>query len=301
MTAQWRRKFGIGLMIATASASLLMQGRVQANPSLPFTLNFEEGNLQGWQQTGTAFANQPTLGDNPTARNRGQASQHQGQYWIGGYENYQGRPGQRPGAVQGDRPQGTLTSARFRIPSGTLSFLVGGGSSPQTRVELVVSGQPQLMASGQNSETMQRVTWDLTPYAGRAGVIRIVDESSSGWGHINVDDFRFSQRLTDSPQVDSPQTTQNLSGQWRGNDGGTYYLNQIGNTLWWYGESGDGGSTWTNVFHGTIQGNRVVGEWSDVPKGRINQSGDMELQIDSAGRLSATRKTGGFGGSVWTR
>ena len=135
MTAQWRRKFGIGLMIATASASLLMQERVQANPSLPFTLNFEEGNLRGWQQTGTAFANQPTLGDNPTARNRGQASQHQGQYWIGGYENYQGRPGQRPGAVQGDRPQGTLTSARFRIPSGTLSFLVGGGSSPQTRVE----------------------------------------------------------------------------------------------------------------------------------------------------------------------
>ena len=297
MTAQWRRKLGIGLMIATAScAAFVGQGQAQSNPGFSFTLNFENGSLQGWEQTGTAFANQPTLGDNPTARQRGQASQHQGQYWIGGYENYQGRPGQRPGATQGDRPQGTLSSGQFSIPTGTLSFLVGGGSSPQTRVELLVNGQPQLMASGENTETMRRVTWDLTPYAGGVGVIRIVDEASGGWGHINVDDFRVSQGVTQAPQA-----AQDLTGQWRANDGGTYYINQIGNTVWWYGESGDGGATWTNVFHGTIQSNRVVGEWSDVPKGRIDSSGEMELQIDSAGQLRATRKTGGFGGSVWTR
>ncbi|MEM7795020.1 MAG: hypothetical protein AAF579_11300 [Cyanobacteria bacterium P01_C01_bin.118] len=296
MMAQWHRKLGIGLMIATASASLFMQGRVQANPSLPFTLDFEDGTLRGWQQTGTAFVNQPTLGDNPTARNRGQASQHQGQYWIGGYEDYQGLPGQRPGTVQGDGPQGTLSSPQFTIPNGSLSFLVGGGSSSATRVELLVDGQSRLTVSGQNTETMARVSWDLTPYAGRSGVIRIVDEASGGWGHINVDDFQFSQSLATNPQV-----TQDLSGQWQGNDGGTYYINQIGNTVWWYGESSDGGATWTNVFHGTVQGNRVVGEWSDVPKGRIDQAGEMELQIDSVGRLSAIRKTGGFGGSVWTR
>ena len=228
MTAQWRRKFGVSLMIAAASVSLLMPGRGQANPNLPFTLDFEDGSLRGWQQTGTAFANQPTLGDNPTARNRGQASQHQGQYWIGGYEDYQGLPGQQPGSVQGDSHQGTLSSAQFTIPGGSLSFLVGGGSSPQTRVELLVDGQPRLTVSGQNTETMSRVSWDLTPYTGRTGVIRIVDESSSGWGHINVDDFRFSQSLSQAPQA-----AQDLSGQWRGNDGGTYYINQIGNTVWW--------------------------------------------------------------------
>lgn len=294
MTAQ--RKLGIGLLLVISSAALIIQGHAQANSSLPFTLDFESGNLQGWQQTGTAFTNQPTLGDNPTARNRGQASQHQGQYWIGGYENYQGLPGQSPGAIQGDDPTGTLSSPQFTIPGGSLSFLVGGGSSPQTRVELLVDGQPRLTVSGRNTETMARVSWDLTPYAGRTGVIRIVDEASGGWGHINVDDFRFSQGLTATPQP-----AQNLSGQWRGNDGGTYYVNQVGNTVWWYGESGDGGATWTNVFHGTVQGNRIVGDWSDVPKGRINQSGEMELQIDSAGRVSAIRKTGGFGGSVWTR
>ncbi|NIP78635.1 MAG: hypothetical protein GWM90_05285, partial [Gemmatimonadetes bacterium] len=38
------------------------------------TWDFETGTLQGWEQTGTAFRFQPTLGDNPTARDRRQPS-----------------------------------------------------------------------------------------------------------------------------------------------------------------------------------------------------------------------------------
>ncbi len=167
-----------------------------------FTLDFEDGNLRGWEQTGNAFRFQPALGDNPTARQCGQPSNHQGRYWIGTYERYHGKPGQEPGDIQGDRPTGTLTSSTFTIPSGTLSFLVGGGSSSQTRVELlIIEGTGEfnerrvLNASGRNTETMHRVTWELTPYAGKTGLIRIVDASSGGWGHINVDDFRFGPSL----------------------------------------------------------------------------------------------------------
>lgn len=177
---------------------------------ISFTLDFETGDLRGWTKTGNAFDFQPTLNDNPTARNRGQPSKHQGRYWIGTYERYQGRQGQKPGDVQDDGPTGILTSAPFSIPKGTLSFLVGGGSGADTRVELLVAGEsgglthsrlsaavlpkPVLSASGQNSETMRRVTWDLDPFAGKKGAIRIVDGSSGGWGHINVDDFRFASR-----------------------------------------------------------------------------------------------------------
>ena len=32
------------------------------------TWDFETGDLRGWQATGTAFASQPTFGDNPRAR-----------------------------------------------------------------------------------------------------------------------------------------------------------------------------------------------------------------------------------------
>ena len=181
-----------------AQVQQLRSFTVPAQPS-NFTLDFEEGNLRGWKAFGTAFQSQPTLNDNPTARNRGQPANQQGIYWIGTYENYQGRPGQRAGSIQGDGPQGVLASVPFTIPKGKMSFLVGGGSSFETRVELLVklSNDPEFgnkmvyWASGRNTETMHRVTWDLTHYAGKTGTLKIIDGSSGGWGHINADDFRF--------------------------------------------------------------------------------------------------------------
>jgi hypothetical protein len=94
----------------------------------------------------------------------------------------------------------------------------------------------------------------------------------------------------------------NLTGRWSANDGGYYYLRQLGNELWWYGHSGDGARTWTNVLYGRVQGNRVTAKWADVPQGAVQGSGDMELEISGDGRqLTATRRSGGFGGSQWTR
>lgn len=87
------------------------------------------------------FNNQPTFGDNPTARNRGQPAKQQGNWWIGGYED---RPSEEAegGKGQGDDPQGTLTSPRFRIVGQTISFLIGGGCDVTlVRVELVVNNQ----------------------------------------------------------------------------------------------------------------------------------------------------------------
>jgi hypothetical protein len=264
--------------------------------SISFTRDFETGDLRGWTRTGNAFNYQPTFGDNPTARRRGQPSKHQGRYWIGTYEKYQGLPGQRPGAVQGDQPQGTLTSLPFSIPSGTLSFLIGGGNSLQTRVELLISGRRVLHASGRNTETMHCITWNLVPHGGKTGQIRIVDESSGGWGHINVDDFRFVGATKPSVPI-----SKNLTGRWRCNDGGTYFIRQAGSELWWYGQSGDGGATWSNVYHGRMQGNKIIGQWADVPHGKLQNAGEMSLEVLGSRRLKAIRRTGGFGGSEWSR
>ena len=102
--------------------------------------DFEDG-IDGWERTDTVFNNQPTFGDNPTARNKGQPSNHQGDWWIGGYEN---RPykEERAGAIQGDRPKGTLTSPRFRIIGRKISFLIGGGCDVDfIRAELLVDNE----------------------------------------------------------------------------------------------------------------------------------------------------------------
>jgi len=259
---------------------------------ISFTMDFESGDLLGWTAAGDAFEFQPTMGDNPTARFRGQPSKHQGQYWIGSFEKYQGLVGEKPGTMQGDELTGTLTSAPFRIQSPSISFLIGGGSSEQTRVELLIDGHPVLTASGKNIETMHKQAWNLESYIGQTAQIRIVDESQEGWGHINVDDFRFSNVVS---------ATVDLTGSWECNDGGTYFVSQIGNEVWWYGRSYDSGTAWSNVFHGTLDGNTVIGQWADIPQGYMLSSGNMILRIDSDKSFTATQKTGVFGGNQWTR
>ena len=102
-----------------------------------YKFDFEHG-IVNWLKTGTAFNNQPTYGDNPTARNRGQPANQQGDWWIGGYEN---RPSKwaKAGGVQGDGPQGTLTSPFFTITGKYISFLIGGGCNIKTvRAELII-------------------------------------------------------------------------------------------------------------------------------------------------------------------
>jgi hypothetical protein len=92
----------------------------------------------------------------------------------------------------------------------------------------------------------------------------------------------------------------NMTGAWNCNDGGVYFIRQVGNKIWWYGESSDGGQTWSNVFQGTITGSRIVGSWADVPKGSIRGYGDMTLRI-SGGKIQKISGGQNFGGSVWSR
>src|SRR5438045_4748532 len=73
----------------------------------------------------------------------------------------------------------------------------------------------------------------------------------------------------------SPGPNFDLTGIWKCSDGGTYYIRQVGNEVWWYGKGGNFG----NVFHGQfnvwkdepITG--FQGHWADVPTGSTNGSG----------------------------
>jgi hypothetical protein len=89
-----------------------------------------------------------------------------------------------------------------------------------------------------------------------------------------------------------------LTGVWNCDDGGRYYIRQLGATVWWYGENTP---DWSNVMRGTISGSTINADWTDVPKGSVMQNGMLTLQIQSNNRIVAISKTGGFAGSVWTR
>lgn len=121
---------------------------------------------------------------------------------------------------------------------------------------------------------------------------------------ITVNVFSKETSKINSYQSKSPQLvaqTVNLTGRWRASDGGTYYLRQIGNELWWYGESPNQGANWSNIFHAQIRGKQIAGKWVDVPKGKNGGAGEITLEIVSSNQLKAVKRTGGFGGSVWNR
>ena len=103
--------------------------------------DFEDGTLGDWVKTGTVFDNQPTYGDNPTERNRGQPANQQGDYWIGGAED-RPTPDDKPGKLQGDEPKGNLTSPFFKIRGRYITFLIGGGCDDKlVRAELIIGSE----------------------------------------------------------------------------------------------------------------------------------------------------------------
>jgi putative membrane-bound dehydrogenase-like protein len=147
----------------------------------PLNLDFETGTLKDWTADGAAFQDQPIKGDTVAARRGDMKSEHQGQFWVGGYEKH------------GDKPTGTLTSVPFQVTHPWASFLVGGGAHADTCVELVVQPRNAVVyrASGTDEENLKRVVVDLSKYQGLRLQVRLVDRHTGGWGHVNFDDFRF--------------------------------------------------------------------------------------------------------------
>ncbi len=156
--------------------------------------DFESGTLENWMPTGRAFGQQPVFGDNPTARGRGGAWP-KGSFWVGTFEDRRAES-MPAGKFQGDEPQGRLTSVEFTIEEGRIIFLLGAGTnSAETGVALEVNGSRVLFQSGagvvRETERMASIVWDVSSWLGQRARIVVVDESSGGWGHINVDEFRY--------------------------------------------------------------------------------------------------------------
>ena len=147
----------------------------------PPNADFETGATDGWTAAGDAFADQPVQGDTVFPRRNDMRSRHRGDWWIGGYEKH-----------RDDARTGTLTSEPFAA-AAYASFLVGGGESERTRVEIVRAdtGDVVFSASGQRNETLRRVVADLREHEGQQVFVRLLDRDSGPWGHLNFDHFRL--------------------------------------------------------------------------------------------------------------
>ncbi|TPN85904.1 M12 family metallopeptidase [Aquimarina algicola] len=94
-------------------------------------------------------------------------------------------------------------------------------------------------------------------------------------------------------------TVPNMSGYYRANDGGHYYIRHIGTDVYWFGEHASG--NWANIFKGKLDGNKITGQFYDVPKGRIQGSGTLKLTVNYNSTRITKTEGANFGGSVWNK
>src|SRR5882757_1963294 len=220
------------LATITANAQFKVDPGLLVSINIDQNLGFESG-IKAWTPTGTAFNNQPVKGNTVTTdrvlnkmtyssggvggdywKNLPYPIGFKGNQWIGTYEN-----------GNGDAATGTLTSSAIRSDKRYLTFLLGGGKDfNHLYVELQVKKSDYEVAWGAgkkgllgdtddgytkvnritsfyNSEELFRYFFDLDAelnhqFAGKTVRVRIVDDKTTGWGHINVDDIKLDDNLS---------------------------------------------------------------------------------------------------------
>ncbi|MFW5472830.1 GH32 C-terminal domain-containing protein [Knoellia sp. CPCC 206450] len=112
-----------------------------------------------------------------------------------------------------DPATGTFVSPQFTVTRDWVNLLIAGGNHPlgtsgPTVVELVSGGQVVGSVTGNSSGDMDWRHIDARSVVGQTARIVVRDENSSGdWGHLMVDDIRFSDTAAGPRDT---QTTVNL-------------------------------------------------------------------------------------------
>ncbi len=92
-----------------------------------------------------------------------------------------------------------------------------------------------------------------------------------------------------------------LTGYWQTENGGCYQITQDGNEVWWAGETPNAQRP-TNVFHGFISGNTLVGLWCDMPSSSSQGCREsLSLRLENDNRMVKVASSASYNGNVWTR
>ncbi|MBF0196941.1 MAG: hypothetical protein HQL32_04495, partial [Planctomycetes bacterium] len=120
--------------------------------------DFEGDKYGEWTAKGDAFGSSPAKG------NIGSQQGVLGFKGKGLVNTYQNR----------DLSTGTLTSPLFEIKRKYITFLIGGGSSPKTALQLLIDDKVVLSRSGSQSEWLTPAIMDVSKLLGQKAQLRIV-------------------------------------------------------------------------------------------------------------------------------
>lgn len=149
--------------------------------------NFEGKTYQGWLIAGNAFNKDPLRAEQAKKRE------------ITGFH---GKSFASSNANE-DQLTGHLLSPPFKITRKHLNFLIGGGHHPEKiEVQLLIKDQIVRRRTPQiNQENLVPTSWDISEFKDQKAQVRIIDQETGNWGHINVDRITQSDTPTPSPKL----------------------------------------------------------------------------------------------------
>lgn len=143
-----------------------------AAPAGELIADFEGGHLPpDWRIQGSAFGQGPVAG---ALEGQMHVSGHRGRGLMNSFHG-------------GAASTGTLSSPEFTVTRPFISFLIGGGSSYLTRLELRQGEQVLHHASGNDSDVLRWKHWDVAALMGQRVTLRAVDEATGHGGHLTLD------------------------------------------------------------------------------------------------------------------
>ncbi len=141
--------------------------------------NFEAGTYGKWKVEGNAFGKGPVKKADAVADF---VTGFEGNYLINSKLT-----------AYGDSGTGKLTSPVFTINSDFINFRLGGGPhNGKTCINLFVNNKMVKTLTGSSVEHLEPISWDVRQWKGKKAYLQLVDDEMGSWGHINVDDIRFS-------------------------------------------------------------------------------------------------------------
>jgi sucrose-6-phosphate hydrolase SacC (GH32 family) len=186
--------------------------------------DFESGNLSQWEiLSGTAFTND---GVTKQYSQNGTAFKHQGNYHYWGF------------ASGGDTRTGAMKTKSFILGgNGIIKFKIAGGSDINNlyiSYHLKSNDTELGRLTANNSESYIEAQFDAFTHIGEEIYIKVTDNSTGGWGHINIDDIRIPVQEPIYKNLDFE--SQNLSG-WNVIDGSAFNLSSVSNASTFWGGS----------------------------------------------------------------
>lgn len=156
-----RPRLEAALHAGAGAPSSAVLSEVAVDP-LGGSLDFEASGLQGWEGALGSYRAGPVAAGRAPKGLRGVHAAG----WLAS-------------TVGGAKARGALLSPAFPLSGRVLSLLVGGGSAKQkVGVELLVDDQVVQRASGNDSDSLTPVFWNVAAFAGKTARLRVVDRSN---------------------------------------------------------------------------------------------------------------------------